>query len=493
MNDPFDELAESLAQSVTRCGAVPLRTTLLLCLAISAPFAPRARGDDFRLGPVSDLSDPDAFAGCGSNGAEKECSIAANPTNPRNLAVSWIGGGFKGMGAAVSLDGGKRWQQVLIPALSICNGGTQDFDGNADPGLSFSPDGALYHLCLAGNSSSGRNAVLVSKSVDGGLHWASPIILWDTTDKRFYPDYTHLTADPFDARYVYANWDNCDSGNRGPGLLARTTDGGRTWEPARVIYDPGTANNGTLGHTINVLPGGALVDVFTEFKFSDDGIHKGALLSVIRSPDKGVSWSAPIRAAAIPVFSVIDPETGVSIVNSSSCCPNPASATDPQNGNLYVVWEDTRFSNGRYSSIALSMSADGGLTWSAPIQVNQTPSSIAAANRQAFIPAVAVAADGTIGVTYYDFRFNDANPGLLTDYWLVHCHPSAATPPTDPASWGNEVRLTDASFDLEKAAQNGTFVGDYEGLTTVGKDFVAAWSMPHDHDLDSVFVRRAGP
>jgi hypothetical protein len=55
------------------------------------------------------------------------------------------------------------------------------------------------------------------------------------------------------------------------------------------------------------------------------------------------------------------------------------------------------------------------------------------------------------------------------------------------------VRLTDASFDLKKAAQNGSFVGDYEGLTTIGRDFVAAWSMPHDNDLDSVFFRRVGP
>src|SRR5439155_25882278 len=35
------------------------------------------------------------------------------------------------------------------------------------------------------------------------------------------------------------------------------------------------------------------------------------------------------------------------------------------------------------------------------------------------------------------------------------------------------------------------FVGDYEGLTTVGNDFLAAWGQPHDSDLDSVFFRRA--
>src|SRR6516164_651979 len=71
-----------------------------------------SNANDFRLGPLVDLSDPDAFAGCGSNGAEKETSVAASPTNPKNLVATWIGGSFKGIGGAISVDGGRRWQQV---------------------------------------------------------------------------------------------------------------------------------------------------------------------------------------------------------------------------------------------------------------------------------------------------------------------------------------------------------------------------------------------
>lgn len=499
MNDPLDELARGLAQSITRRRALRVRTVLLLCLTVITQLSAPSRANSFRLGPTIDLSDPDVFAGCsfngGSNGAEKECSIVANPTNPKNLVVAWIGGRFIGIGAAASFDGGKHWQQVLLPGLSICGGGTEDFWGNADPWLSFAPNGELYHLCLAGADNNARNAVLVSKSTDGGLHWEQPIRLWDTTDKHAIPDKSSLTADPTDARFVYAIWDNCDNGNRGQAIFTRTTDGGRTWEPARTIYNPGTANAATLGHIINVLPNGMLVDVFTEFKFADDGTHKGALLSVIRSTDKGQSWSGPVRAATIPVFAVTDPETGTLIGTSTSyCCPNPAVALDPNNGNLYVVWEDTLFSGGAHGSIAFSMSADGGLTWSAPIQVNKTPANIPPANQQAFIPAVAVAADGTIGVTYYDLRFNDANPGLPTDYWMVHCHPSATKPATNPANWAGEVRLTTQSFDIETVAPGDRyFIGDYQGLATVGNDFLPAWSQPHDNDFNSIFFRRVGP
>jgi hypothetical protein len=35
-------------------------------------------------------------------------------------------------------------------------------------------------------------------------------------------------------------------------------------------------------------------------------------------------------------------------------------------GSLFVVWQDSRFSNGARDAIALARSDDGGFTWSAP-------------------------------------------------------------------------------------------------------------------------------
>src|SRR5258705_6087070 len=112
MSNKFNELAKNMAKSFTRT---------FLCLVGAAQMAGSARANDFRLGPLVDLSDPDVFAACGSNGAEKETSVAANPANPKNLVATWIGGLFKGIGGAVSLDGGQRWHQVLITCLFICN------------------------------------------------------------------------------------------------------------------------------------------------------------------------------------------------------------------------------------------------------------------------------------------------------------------------------------------------------------------------------------
>ncbi len=139
------------------------------------------------------------------------------------------------------------------------------------------------------------------------------------------------------------------------------------------------------------------------------------------------------------------------------------------------------------------MSTDGGLTWSQPIQINQTPTDIPAGDQQAWRPSIAVARNGTVAVTYYDFRFNDPSPGLATDYWFVRGDPHGRGGLTNPANWGDELRLTDSSFDMEKApGVSGPFMGDYQGLDAVGNGFLALFAQPHGTDPDSIFSRRMG-
>ena len=58
---------------------------------------------------------------------------------------------------------------------------------------------------------------------------------------------------------------------------------------------------------------------------------------------------------------------------------------------------------------------------------------------------VHAAADGTIGVTLLRLPQQHAGrPRSQTDYFLVHCHPTAPTPCTNTADWGDVVQLTDA-------------------------------------------------
>jgi hypothetical protein len=141
----------------------------------------------------------------------------------------------------------------------------------------------------------------------------------------------------------------------------------------------------------------------------------------MRSTDIGATWSAPEVVHKIQFEGAYDPDTGLPI--RAECCV-PGVAVDRSNGNLYATWRDIRFSG--VDQIA-SMSTDGGDTWSTPIKVSQTPPSADVGNEQAWVPAVHVSDDGTIAVTYDDFRFSTPAPGVPTDHWIVHCHPSAAT------------------------------------------------------------------
>jgi hypothetical protein len=444
--------------------------------------------------PVTLVSGPSPFTTCTADNvaaqqqfstlypnAEPEPHATINPTNPNNIVGMfqqdrWDNGGARGLVVGVSKNGGASWHSVVVPGITRCSDGA--YDRASDPWVSFAPNGDVYAISLSFDVFDPNNAIFVSKSTDGGDTWGDPIpVAADSTNGL---DKESITADPYDSNFVYAAWDRFLSPPGFPPsdqgrfharsfvqqvFFSRTTNGGVSWEPPRVAFNPGT-QAGTIGSIINVLPDRTLVDglvVFSIHKQSSQQI-RGASVAVIRSTDQGVSWSKkPIVVAPLdPTFpGPTDPDTGHPIRSGGL----PDFAVDPANGNLYAVWEDDIPTG--VDSIHFSQSTDGGLTWSAPVVINQTPTNIPAGDQQAFTPTVKVAADGTVGVTYYDFRNNTGAPGLTTDYWFVSCAADCA----DASSWGGEQHVA-GPFDEEQAADaGGYFLGDYEGMVTIGNTF----------------------
>ncbi len=93
-----------------------------------------------------------------------------------------------------------------------------------------------------------------------------------------------------------------------------------------------------------------------------------------------------------------------------------------------------------------------------------------------------VAADSTVAVTYYDFRFNDSGTDLEADHFIVHRHPGPdRRARANPKNREGEIRLTNTSFDMRQTVNGvtGFFVGDYVGLA-VGQQFRldASWGDP---------------
>ena len=507
---------------------------LVISLAIMSGGVITAFAGSFIKGSLVQVSGTSPFATCTADNvaeqsgtnylhSEVEPWLAVNPANPANLVGAWqqdrwSNGGSRGLMAGASFDGGVTWTQSVIPGIVKCSGGI--YDRSTDPWVTFSPNGDVYQLALSLNDGAPPfvegpegdfdHALLASKSTDGGLTWSQPVEVIRDLDANVFNDKQSITADPHDSNIVYAVWDRFvfppaerasviagfeAAAYRAPTWFARTTDGGASWEPARKIFDPGV-NNQTIGNQIVVLPNGDLVNLFDMITIQRQAIATGAFYNValIRSEDQGLTWEPqaqsgkikPIVISRLGTIFITDPETG-EYVRTADIIPD--IAVDPASGALYAVWQDARF-NG-VDQIALSMSTDGGFTWTEPIQVNQTPADIPLGDQQAFTPSVEVAADGAVAVTYYDFRNNTNDLATLpTDYWVVHCHSDCS----NLANWGGEDRLTETSFDLRLAPDaGGHFTGDYEGLASAGNDFLAFFSQTHGSDPGSIFFRRVGP
>jgi hypothetical protein len=435
-----------------------------------------------------------------------EPQVAVDPQNP-NYAVAvwmqdrWSTGGARGLMASVTFDASDQnasWSNpVVIPGISATSEspGNSDYLRASDPWVSIGPDGTVYISALsatlgpaipvpADTAVKAITATLNPNSPNNPIQFGTPSNL--ITNVSPFPldefdDKPSITANPNKPGYAYAVWDQLDFPSNQAALdafhagvairenlfFSMTTDGGATWSAAQNVTNFQNLNS-AFGNQLVVEPDGTLVDVCTIFNGSGNQAPQAGqtTLAVIRSADGGHTWSAPIIGPAVEDIGIADPNTGQHVRDGEYILD---VATDPNNGNLYAVWADGRFSKFTHEDIAFSMSTDGGQTWSNPIKVNQTPTNIPVGDQQAFTPSVAVAANGTVAISYYDFR-NNANPALgpgsWTDYFLVHASGNF----TNPASWqGSEQPLTNTSFNMENApSAGGLFLGDYQGLSAGG-------------------------
>lgn len=397
-----------------------------------------------------------AFPGsCGRNeagtlylNAEAEPHLAVNPARAANLIAAWQqdrwnNGAARGIGMAVSQDGGATWAQTALP-FSICAGGT--FERASDPWVTIGPTGIAYQMALAVTGSvfapGSLSAMLVSRSTDNGVTWSQPLSLIQDT-APFFNDKNSITADPTDPRFVYAAWDRLRQNAGGPAYLARSEDSGLSYAPARLVFDPGPTAQ-TIGAEIVVAGDGTVLYFFTLIEALPNN-RNGSSLNVLRSPDHGVTWSDPIRIADMLATGTRDPETGAAVRDGSLLAHAAAGSR-----TVVVTFQDGRFSGGARDGIAFVRSEDSGQTWSEPARINGDPSAAA------FTAQPVVMADGSVSVAYFDLRSNTPDPASLpTNYWM--------TTTRDGTNW-TEISIS-GPFNLQTAPNaNGLFLGDYMGF-----------------------------
>ena len=487
--------------------------TMLCLVALTFSFLPiEARAGTVPISGLSpnpdggDPSDPLAVTACNGGpqhgvvyrNSEAEPHIAVNPTDPLNMIAGWhqdrwSTGGGQSLGAAYTKDGGVTWTQVTIP-FTRCSGAAAgaagDFERASDPWISFGADGKAHYMALVFNRSIlATNGMASAWSEDGGVTWSDPVLIKhsparDKLARSLFNDKNTLTADPGNSLMVYATW--AVFRNKQIDLLfSRSTDGGLSWGATRPV---GSQNMVTphehvvfrAAPQIVVLPDGTLVNAFFRGLFNRTTGEYTTDQAVYRSFDQGMHWEkTDTHVNPLYVASALDVELGIPVRDAQQL---PDIAVNSSTGDLYITWQDIRFNWEGRVGVVVSRSNDGGSTWSDPIPVNPTVAE-PVPTTQAFLPAVAVNADGKVGVLFYDFRNDvDADAVLSTDVYLAVFNADL--------SLDHEVRLTDISFDLRQmviAGDRGYFPGDYVGLSAAGSDFVAAFTVANDLGLPVEF------
>lgn len=361
--------------------------------------------------------------------AANEPSITTDPTNPNRLAIGWrqfdtIASNFRQAGFGYSTDAGQTWTfpGTLQPGIF-----------RSDPILGADGFGTLYYNSLQGNF-----CIDVWRSTDGGATWPNlaPISggdkAWMDVDRRIAGA---------GAGHLYSSWSFGAPCNNQPGLFTRSTDGGLSW--LTPIDIPNTPVFGTLA----VGPDGELYVAGVTFPtfFIDE-------FSVARS-------SNARNPGATPVFesSVAGNFLGGALLGAGSQNPdglmgqvgvgvNPSSG--PARGHVYLLCSvDPPGSDPL--DIMFSRSTDRGVTWSAPVRVNDDSPSNGATQ---WFGTMSVAPNGRIDVIWNDTRDDTPTNGLSRVYYSYSVD--------EGVTWTANVALT-PQFDSLVGFPQQAKLGDY--------------------------------
>lgn len=347
--------------------------------------------------------------------------------------------------------------------------------GYSDPSLGVDSQGNFYFANLQYILEQRRtlSALGVAKSTDGGKTFSEPVLVGGT-DQANFQDKELIAVDNTGGRFdgnVYMAWTEFTPD--GPQILfVRSTDGGRTFSAPLVLSD----DISVQGATPAVGPDGAVYVVWIAFESNE------RILKIRRSDDGGVSFAEPVIAARIQ--RTADPQAtrdcrrqalrgGIRTIELPSVAVDH-SPTSFSRGTIYIAYQsDPDGSGPDMSDVFLVSSVDGGKTFSPPVRVNDDQT-----QTDQFMPAVAVAADGTIGVFFYDRRLDQNN--LKIDVYFARSRDGGK-------SFEPNIRVTDVSFDVPPTFGQPTsstnfdalrgicYMGDYNQMAADEKFFYLAW------------------
>ena len=454
--------------------------------------------------------------------AEVEPQAAVDPTNGHNLVGAWqqdrwSDGGAHGLVAGYSSDGGLSWTVSPLP-FSVCYGASGypgaylNYQRASDPWVSIGPGtpgsptsgSTAYAVSLSfdqtpypGDPNASHSAVGAATSYDGGATWRNvqaiiadpcmsassgpPGYVCNSSKGYVFNDKESVTADPVRPGVAYAVWDRLVAPPASPigfqhelayfgqTFMAKTTDYGQTWSTPRQIVSTPSLDQTIANQVVIDRQTDTVYDFFAKIQNrSNKGGNRGYSVAFVKSTDGGATWSDPTVVAALDTVGVSDPnnlnpDTNAPPAPSRTGDTIPEPAINPNNGQLYVVWQDARFNGFTNDEVVISTSSDGGTTWSPPTLVN------AHTGEPAYDPSIYVNAAGTVAVTYFQWD-TTASGNEPTNAFIRHST-SAGSSTTAPTFDG--PTLVDGPFNnLAAPDSRSYFLGDYQGLVANSSGFI---------------------
>jgi len=433
----------------------------------------------------------------GGRANTNEPSIAIDPTNPSNMVAGAndysqpLGGSW--CGVYTSADGGRTWQADLLPGYpgdTRPGAGLWGFDFCGDAVLAFDANGDVYYSGIAFHRiprvpvagvhpcalapvpcpDPYNVQIFVLKSTDKGKTWSELSIVSAGVSTVVFNDKNWLHYDPV-SNNLYVVWTIYsflpttvmapglapDPLSKGVIYFSRSGDGGRTWSEPKEISE-GKSNQGAVPATDAK---GTLYIVWN----ADDPDERpdvekqpGSLAFVV-STDRGETFTKPSRFG--PYHPMPSPLPNAFF--RTSTLPGLAiDTTDgPFAGSLYVVYNDWNPAE-EHADVKITVSRDGGATWSEPSRVNDDDT-----RTDQWMPNVAVDSAGRVHVVWLDRRDDPANTkyrayaGISTDGGATFGQAPASDEASDP--------LADQDTDpLTGQPRRINFLGDYIQVATAG-------------------------
>jgi len=363
-------------------------------------------------------------------------------------------GGALATGFSTSTDAGRTWRSGLLPRITRWTRPAGAAAFAADPSVAY--DAATgWWLVASLTAGAGDDAVLISRSRDG-VRWQKPIrgVRGEGLDKSW------VACDKWrQSRFFGRCYLAYRQGNPGSILVARSTNGGRTWSR------PATAAVGAAGkQSVNgalplVRPNGSLVVAFTAVAGTLRGPDEVAAAT---STDGGVTFMPQQRVAVVP-------RSPLSFFAFRA--PQFVSGDVDGDGTVYLAWQGCIATPCEDAEIMLATSPEG-TSWSTPVRI---PTATEEAHVQSFLPALAIQ-PGTRGTR--------ARLTLL--YYTMDC--GRLVCPIDAGvissadggrTWGAPQRLSAQPMPPDWLANTnqGRMLGDYVSISYAGGRAVGVFAL----------------